>query len=147
MKTKDRLMLSEIDLNRIPFPSSENWKFIDELKKERQRYFAWTRQTAVPGEADFSLGCVLTGHFPDPEGGLATALDDWKNFLHEAGLPESGPYKVVFRQGNAGPYDSFRLTISADECIITAGNREGIRRGIFYLEDLLLASDGPFLKV
>ena len=66
MKTKDRLMPSEIDLNRIPFPTSENWKFIDELKMERTRYFAWTRRKAVPGEADFSRGCVLTGNFPDP---------------------------------------------------------------------------------
>ena len=139
--------MTETDLDRIQVPSSENWKFIDELKKERQRYFAWTRRTAVPGEADFSRGCTLTGHFPDPEGYLTTALDDWKNFQHEAGLPESGPYKVVLRQGEAGPYDSFRLTVSADECIITAGDREGIRRGIFYLEDLLQASDGPFLKI
>ena len=138
---------SETDLDRIPFPPCENWKFIDELKKERRRYFAWTRRTALPGEADFSRGCVLSGHFPDPEGRLATALEDWKNFLREAGLPENGPYKVELRQDNVGPYDSFRLKITADECVIAAGDREGIRRGIFYLEDLLLASDGPFLKI
>ena len=148
MKTEKNILIPDgTDLDRIPLPASENWKFIDELKRERPRYFAWTRRKAIPGEADFSRGCVLTGHFPDLEGRLDTALEDWKKFQHEAGLPESGPYKIILSQGDAGPYDSFRLTVSTDECILTAGDREGIRRGIFYLENLLLASDGPFLKI
>ena len=139
-------MHGRTDINSNPLPSAENWKFIDELKKPRQRYFPWTRRSANPGEADFSRGTTLVNTFPDPEGRLTTALDDWKSFLREGGLPDSGPYRIVLRQEDAGPFDSFRLAISAGECIISAGDREGIRRGIYALEDLLLASDGPFLK-
>ena len=146
IKTEKDKKMARTDINQIPGPTQENWKFIDELKKPRQRYFPWTRHTADPGEADFSRGTTVVNSFPDPEGRLDTALADWKNFMREGGLPETGPYRVELRQEDCGPFDSFRIAVSAAECIISAGDREGIRRGIYALEDLLSASDGPFLK-
>ena len=140
-------MASKIDMNRDPLPSLESWKFIEELKKPRRRHFPWTRRSAAPGEADLSRGTCLNNAFPDPEGRLETVLDDWKNFQREGGLPDRGPYRVTLRQEDAGPYDSFKLAVTPGECVITAGDREGIRRGLYALEDLLLSSDGPFLMV
>ena len=105
-------MASRIEIDNIPLPTQENWKFIDELKKPRQRYFPWSRRTATPGEADFSKGTTVIDSFPDPEGRLTTALEDWKKFQREGGLPENGPYRVELRQGDCGPFDSFRIEIS-----------------------------------
>ncbi|NMB97391.1 MAG: hypothetical protein GYA02_12410, partial [Clostridiaceae bacterium] len=42
-------------------------------------------------------------------------------------------------------FESYCIEISRNCITIKAGDTEGIRRGIFYLEDLILESEGPFL--
>jgi len=44
-----------------------------------------------------------------------------------------------------GCFESYCIEISQNYITIKAGDTEGIRRGIFYLEDLILESEGPFL--
>ena len=43
--------------------------------------------------------------------------------------------------------ESFRLEIGPKSCRILAGDVEGIRRGIFQLEDEMLSLRGPFLPL
>ena len=133
------------DINQAVLPGPDQWHFIDELRKKEPRYFAWTRTEPRENEVDFRSGVTLFCEFPDPAGLLETAFADFREFMREASLPESGALPLYLLQGEAGPYDSFRIELTRDRISIIAGDREGIRRGIFYLEDLLLASDGPFL--
>ncbi|MBO5723677.1 MAG: hypothetical protein J6S58_02495, partial [Lentisphaeria bacterium] len=133
------------DINQAVLPSQDQWRFIDELRKKEVRHFFWKRLEPRENELDLRTGITLQSSFPDPEGLLDTAIQDLQDFMKEASLPGSGKIALHLLQGESGPYDSFILELKKDEIRIIARDREGIRRGIFYLEDLLLASDGPFL--
>ena len=126
-------------------PPQKQWKFVNELKKPQKRYFAWTRTEKRTGEADLSDGIRIINHFADSEILLETAISDLHDFIGESPIRGHASFPIYLQQGASGRYDSFTLKISEDMIIITAENPEGIRRGIFYLEDLLLSSDGPFL--
>ena len=127
--------------------AQSEWKFIEELRLPEHRVFNWNRTTRQACEADVSGGIRLLSDFPDPSGVLDTAYEDMKCFFEECGIGQNGIYKIITSYGDAGENDSFRIQIGSGTCKIVAENTEGIRRGIFYLEDLLLGSDGPFLKI
>ncbi|MBQ6597074.1 MAG: hypothetical protein IJH79_05930, partial [Lentisphaeria bacterium] len=87
----------------------------------------------------------IINHFAGSEKTLETAVSDLHHFFEESPIRDQAAFPIYFQRGSSGPYDSFVIDISEDKIIIAAEIAEGIRRGIFYLEDLLLASDGPFL--
>jgi hypothetical protein len=126
--------------------NSCDWQFVEELKQPLKRYFHWSRAAAKPGEADLSRGVRIIAKFPDTDTRLATAYEDTERFFIQAGISLGGGYKIITESGKAGPHDSFRLRITSDSCRISAANTEGIRRGLFQLQDMLLAADGPFLE-
>lgn len=138
-------MMTEID--NVPLPETGGWKFIDELKQPEIPVFAWTGAKPGADLVDLSLGIVLVSSFPDPACRLDSAYDDLHSFFRHAGLNPNGPYAIITEYGFAGPFDSFRLVVTKENCRIIAENTEGIRRGIFYLEDLLAEADGPFLSI
>lgn len=127
--------------------NTNNWKFIEELKEPVQHYFHWMRDKAKLGEVDLSGGVQIITDFSDIIGMLKTAYDDTEHFFTQAGIALDGVYKIITEYGETGPNDSFRLKIKLDSCRILAENTEGIRRGLFYLQDMLLAADGPFLEI
>ena len=127
--------------------SSNNWEFIEELKRPAQRKFHWERDKAKPEEADLSCGIQIITDFPDTDKILETAYEDTECFFTQARIKLDGNYKIISEYGDAGDNDSFRLQITTDSCKIIAENTEGIRRGLFYLQDMLLAAEGPFLKI
>jgi len=59
----------------------------------------------------------------------------------------NGTYILETVQDKEFKSESFRLDIQPGGCRITAGDVEGIRRGIFYLEDEMLRQRGPFLTL
>lgn len=124
----------------------KEWGFIDELKAPVKRVFTWERSETVKGEADLSKGIEIIEGFPDSEKILDSAYMDLRKFFVEAALG-TGKYRIVTAEKKGMEFESYELEVNEKECIITAGDSEGIRRGIFYIEDLLLASDGPFLKI
>lgn len=126
-------------------PPQRQWKFVDELKRPMKRHFAWTRTEKRTGEADLSGGIRIINDFPGSELRLETAVSDLCRFIDESPIRGHASFPICLKRGASGPYDSFILHISEEEITVTAELVEGIRRGIFYLEDLLLASDGPFL--
>lgn len=128
-------------------PPQNQWKFIDDLRLPEPRVFDWNRTTARDDEANLSRGISLVSEFPDPSGLLETAFKDLDFFFRDAGIRSDGPYQIMAAYGEAGDNDSFRLQVEPDSCKIVAGNIEGIRRGLFYLEDQLRGSTGPFLKI
>ena len=83
------MMPSETDLNRIPLPAEENWKFIDELKKARHRHFAWTRTEKKNGEADLSGGI----RFRSVSDGIMTSYSSMTIF-------SSGLMNIVFQSSS-----------------------------------------------
>ncbi|MDD5596890.1 MAG: hypothetical protein PHV82_03030 [Victivallaceae bacterium] len=127
-------------------PPFDQWEFVEDLKSPVRNFFNWRRNTPHADEADFSGGIGMQIVFPDPENLLETCYNDFKRFLHDAGIKDNGNYKIKFIKEKIGTFESYRIKIRRDSCFVAAGDTEGLRRGIFYLEDLLLSSDGPFLK-
>ncbi len=128
-------------------PVQSDWKFIGELRLPEYRVAYWKRTTPQACEADISEGIRVCSEFPDPSGDLDTAYEDMEHFFDECGIVQDGDYRIITSYGDAGENDSFQIHVELDLCRIIAKNTEGIRRGIFYLEDLLLGADGPFLKI
>ena len=134
--------------NIPPQPGEDTWKFIQDLKSPMWTEHNWV--TTNPGNqyADLSGGVHLKTGFTDPKGRLETAYDDLNCFLNAGGLSVvNGGYIIETIYSSDLEGESFRLEIKPDICIILAGDTEGIRRGIFYIEDEMLRIRGPYLPL
>lgn len=130
-----------------PSPPQGEWAFVDALAAPMTWMPHWTRTEAASGEASLLAGVTVDAAFPDPQGVLDTAYQDLRTFFESVHIPADGPYRIVTEQASTERFETFRLVVSETECRIVAGDAEGIRRGIFFLEDQLLAGDGPFLAL
>lgn len=128
----------------VPLPSQDSWLFVDELKKAEKRTFA-IGGANVENPVSLTGGVRIVREFTDAEGVLDTAFADLESFFQELGIP-AGDYPIIFRIKDCGPFDSFEIEITAECCIIYGSNREGIRRGICYLEDLILGNGAAVLS-
>ena len=132
-------------INEPKQPSQKDWHFVKELSEPVNRHFNWKRTIGGSDEADLSHGVQIQNNFPGDN--LLTAYSDLENFFLSAGIKLDGTYKIVAEKINTDCFESYRIDINNDSCRIQANDTEGIRRGIYYLEDLLLGADGPFLKL
>ena len=127
------------------FPQPE-MTFIEDLKKplreEKPNLFG--KREKESDEIDLS-GAYLVTDFPDPEGLLETAYDDFGLFLkvYEFG-GDRYPVKVCFTETSC--FEEYTLEIKSEGAYISAADTEGIRRGIIYLEDLIKQSEAPYLR-
>ena len=136
------------DKNLAPQPPNmDKWDFIKELRQYTPPSFNWNeKKQATRDELDLSAGIEYKGGFSDPSGLLISAEDDLKRFLHEAGIFKTGGIPVTTKQMKGLPYEGFQIKVDESQIELSASDREGIRRAIYYLEDLILQAPGPFLK-
>ena len=130
-----------------PSPPQSEWAFVDALAAPVTWTPHWHRDEKKDGEAGLKPGVRVEAAFPDPEALLATAYQDLDAFFKSVGIAPDGPYQVITEQVPTGGVETFRLVVSQSECRIQANDTEGIRRGIFFLEDELMGSEGPFLRL
>jgi len=130
-----------------PSPPQSEWAFVEALAAPMTWKPHWSRTQALRGEADLGRGVTIEAGFPDPEGLLDTAYQDVRAFFSGTQLPVDGPYRIHTEQIHTSRGETFRLVVQETECRIQAGDTEGIRRGLFFLEDLLLGAEGPFLPL
>ena len=128
-------------------PPESSWAFVEELQSPLWGTLAWQPRPARRGEVGFPTGWTLVGGFPDTRGRLDTAYQDLERFGAAAGLSGSGPYRIVTRHIPTELRETYRVVVSQESCEILAGDTEGIRRGIFYVEDEMLRAGGPFLRL
>ena len=131
-----------------PFFSRQPEKtFIEALKRplhgEKPGNFG--RGCRRDGEADLS-GMYLDVDFPDPENLLETAYGDFRKFLAVCEMGGTR-YPLRIRQIPAGTFEAYTLAVTQEGCTLSAGDTEGIRRGLVYLEDQLIRKEGPFLEI
>ena len=118
-------------------PTQEEWGFVKELAAPFIWHFNWTRTKATPVEADLSDGVTIENNYPDIDK-LETAFNDLDNFFKSAGIKLFGGYKIIFEKSESICFESYQIDIQANSCRIEANDSEGIRRAVYYLEDLLL---------
>ena len=127
-------------------PGEESWKFIEELKSPLWTQHKWEQISPDANQTDLSSGIDLIEGFPDSLKRLETAYEDLGSFFSAGNIPViNGKYAIETFHDNTLKGESFRLEIDSVRCKIIAGETEGIRRGIFYLEDLILQQNGPYL--
>ena len=91
-------------------------------------------------------GLYLVKNFNDEKGLLETAYADFEFFtrLYKIG---GKSFPVVIKQEKTSCFEEYTVEVKEDEIIISANDTEGIRRGIYLLEDEIKASEGAFLKL
>lgn len=129
-------------------PGEETWKFVEDLRSPMWTEHDWEPKIPGSGQADLSKGIIFIKGFPDPEERLETAYEDLFLFLAAGDVPtDKGKYLIETLLSSNFKEEAFRLEVNPHNCRIWAGNMEGIRRGIFYLEDEMLRLHAPFLPL
>lgn len=140
-------MKSDLTNNVPQAPLREKWDFIKQLKTSLPLCFHWDK-TIPENTLDLSNGVEYRAGFHDERGYLKTADDDFRHFLKVAGLLK-GMNGIVISTGKDSNLKSgaFRIEAKPGGILISGSDAEGIRHGIYFLEDQLLSSSGPFLKL
>jgi hypothetical protein len=137
------------DLPKPPAqPSDEAWTFINDLKAPLWgNGLGWSPRAVAAGEADLSRGVHVDAKFPDSEGLLKTAYADLADFCTAGKIPTSDSFTIETVKTETQAFEAYRIEVTADRCRILAADTEGIRRGIFKVEDMMREAVGPFLKL
>ncbi len=134
--------------NLPPQPGEDSWHFIEDLKAPMWTKHPWGTACPGPQYADLSGGIHLKVVFTDSKGRLETAYDDLRCFLAAGGVSsDNGNYTIEIATAQDLYGEAFRLEIGTKSCRLLAGDIEGIRRGIFHIEDEMLSQNGPFLPL
>ena len=136
-----------LDLKNLPpQPGEDTWRFIEDLKAPMWTQHPWGITHSGPQDADLSGGVTLKAGFSDPKKRLETAYDDLRHFLTAGDVSnDKGSYIIETALVSNINRETFRLEIGPKSCRILASDIEGIRHGIFNLEDEMLRQRGPFL--
>jgi len=131
-----------------PQPGEDSWTFIEALKSPIWKRQDWSMAAAGSDYADLTAGIQLKTTFRDPKKRLVTAYDDLLNFLEAGGVSrKNGQYTIETVMVPGLGEEEFQLEINKKGGRILATDLEGIRRGIFHVEDLMLAQHGAFLPL
>ena len=148
--TKNRVQITDSSYlkNILAQPSEITWKFIEDLKSPIWTKHAWIKTNPNSHQVNLSGGVRLQLNFSDSEGRLETAYKDFRVFLAAGDVSfDNGKYLIETTEDKQLKGESYRLDVQKDGCKIIAGDIEGIRRGLFYLEDEMLRQRAPFLTI
>ena len=118
--------------------------FIRLLKQHTPFVPHWDDAPPRTGELNLKPGAFLQMDFPDPEKLLETAQFDFERFLSEAGL-HGNAVAVQVKHSSGFEHEEYRLTVTSECVTLESSDTEGIRRGLYYLRDLIAGS--PYLKI
>ena len=129
-------------------PGVDSWHFIEDLKAPMWTKHPWGISRSEPRQTDLSGGVNLKEGFADPKKRLETVYDDLRSFLTAGGVKyDNGDYTIETVAVPNMESEAFRMEVGPKSCRIFASDIEGIRRGIFHLEDEMLSQRGPFLSL
>ena len=118
--------------SRIPQVPRENWGFLQDLTRPLSYRF---RKKESPAGADNSLlnGVEL---FPEADDIPETALDSLRRLFKANDIPEcKGGYPIRLKKDPGLGKEEYHIEAAAGETLVSAGDPDGFRRGIYFLED------------
>ena len=118
--------------------------FVGMLKEHVAFVPHWDDAECGENELDAKAGIRLDAAFPDPEKLLDTAYADFTCFLNESNLSGTAvPFEVRETPGYA--WEEYQLTVDKRGIMLEGSDTEAIRRGLYFVRDLLAGS--PYLKI
>ena len=138
-----------LNLNSIPFQPSDGNKrdFTEEVKTPLWIGHNWSSIQPKVDFVNLSYGIEIKTEFPDPDNLLETAYEDLVNFFKAGNVKiRNGRYIIETHFDTEFSKEAFQIDVSDKKCVISASDIEGIRRGIFYIEDEMLRNGGAFLQ-
>lgn len=136
--------------NQLLFQSKKriDQKFVKIVEKPMWTYHNWRNSPKESQYANLSVGVSIKAKFPDPEGYLGTAYSDLNDFFKAGNIKtKNGVYIIETLKVPSLKREAFRIEVEEKTCRILATYTEGIRRGIFYIEDEMLKLNGAFLPM
>jgi hypothetical protein len=137
-----------LNLKDIPFqpPKNKEWKFVEDIKKPMWTDHGWKHDIPKENCVNLSSGVDFRDRFQDPNKLLETAYQDLYNFFEAGNVHSKGGKYIIetIKVSNLGK-ETFQIEVDEKKCRILATDVEGIRRGIFYIEDEMLRLGGAFL--
>jgi hypothetical protein len=145
----DKTVYDYLDPKNVPpQPVKESMYFIEDLKAPLWNRQSWGASHASGQEVDISGGVNITTTFRDPQNRLEAAYTDLKDFLTTGNVSVNNENYNIETADTAGLKDeAFKLEVGRQSCRILASGVNGIRRGIFYIEDEMLKRRGAFLTL
>ncbi len=135
-------------LENIPVESGERKnQLIQLLQEPLWTKHPWQSRAAKTNEASLQNGVRIQKYFRDSENLLETAYQDLENFFQAGDIELQGEFNIITEAAEIAGNEAFRVIVSEKECRIQATNAEGIRRGIFYIEDEMCRARGAFLPL
>ena len=122
-------------------------RFLDDLKSPVHTEIpaGFGERVCASGEVSV-CGMYLVKAFPDPEGLLETIYDDFTRFLSICGIGGTR-IAVTARYAETEVFEEYRISVSENGIIVEAGDTEGIRRGLVWLEDEMRRREGAYLPI
>lgn len=123
--------------------------FLDELKQpyHAELPYGFGEREALSCEVRLDKLSLIVD-FPDGEGLLCTSFDDLFAFFALSGISVSDdglPFYI--RQCETEHFEEYIISVTGESITLSAGDTEGIRRGLIYIQDECLHRGGPFLPI
>jgi hypothetical protein len=131
-------------LRSIPQPSRESIKFIEDLKSPLAYHFSSrTGCHADAGREFMKNGVTLKIEFPDETGLLETSYLSLRRVLTAKGIQEkNNAYPISFLKDLSLGQEAYSVKITSAFCILSAADMDGMRRGVYFLEDRICETQG-----
>lgn len=129
---------------KIPQPPRDSFGFLEDIKKPLEYHFA-------PGlgcDAGVCAGCMSNGaeiiiDHPRNADFPATAFISLRRVLKAKNISErSGAYPLCFKYDGSLAKEEFAVNVSADGTMVRAADADGLRRGVYFLEDRICEAEG-----
>ena len=121
------------------FTNQPPWKFTKELQNYTIPKISFAKEQSNGFVYPKEIKLEIADFFG--EGLLETSFDDFCTFLFKNGISGEKFPLVLHREENFEK-EEFSVSVGLKECILSASEREGIRHGLFFIEDLLLQNGG-----
>ena len=134
-------------------PPETDWHFVQELQSPLWTQHDWKSRAPRADEASLADGVSIIANFPDENNLLETAYADVQDFLNAGNIKSTfgasgkSPFNIQTEKAETSIPEEYRITITANQALIEAADSEGIRRGLFHLEEEMQRRGGAFLPL
>lgn len=107
----------------------------------------WNKKKAACGEI-FISSLSSKWDFPDEEGLLYTSYEDFRKFMRCVGIEEAKDgFKLSFQKETLSCFEAYKIDVTLDGITVRAGDTEGVRRALIYIEDEMKRRAGSILTL